>query len=207
MRKAACTLKGGVCMVSLHLLWFKKNKQACSVLICLNVFMTIIHQTLWPKERQHVPRFPCAPTRAQRKPFVLCFIGILFLSLTGYKVKVSEDLSQLKMLEILQIQTQEPVLPHKIIKVCTVHIVLRLLGPSPLFHADTFGEDAAQISTGALLFSTAVWLISIFCYCFHLIFWNVKFCFVASLLPHSIVQSSIGPTLAFLITENSWKTM
>lgn len=141
-----------------------------SVFICLNVFMTIIHQTLWPKDRQHIPSFPCAPTRTQRKPFVLSFTEILFLSLTGYKVKATEDQSQLKMLEILQIQTQELMLPHKIIKVCTVHIVLRLLGPLSLFQADTFGDVAAQISTGTMLFSTTVRLILSFVTAFVLYF-------------------------------------
>lgn len=67
--------------------------------------MTRIYQTLWPKDRQHIPTFPCAPTRGQRKPFVPSFMELLFLSFTGYKVKATKDLSQLKMLEILQIQT------------------------------------------------------------------------------------------------------
>lgn len=53
--------------------------------------------------------------------------GSYFSLLQAIKWK-TKDLSQLKMLEIVQIQTQELMLPHKIPKVCTVHIILRRLG-------------------------------------------------------------------------------
>lgn len=87
-------------------------------------------------------------------PFVLPFMELLFLYLTGYKAKVTKDPSQLKMLEIFQIQTRGLMSPHKIPKACTVHIVLRLPGPLPLFQSDTHRVSAAQISTGTILFST-----------------------------------------------------
>lgn len=136
--------------------------------ICLNVFSKIFHQTQWPK---HIP---CASTGGQRKPFVLSSMELLFPSFTGYKARATKDLSQLKMLEFPQIQTQELMLPHKIAKVCTVHIVLWLLGPLSLFRADTFRNSAAQISTGTMPFSTNIGSNLAFCSCICVTFWNVK---------------------------------
>lgn len=84
--------------------------------MCLKLFGTIIHQTLWPLDR-HVPVLPCAP---------ISLLSVL------QAIKLRQPKScLLKMPEISQIQTQELMWPHKITKVCTVHNVLRLLGHCP----------------------------------------------------------------------------
>lgn len=122
------TLQGGVCMFCLFVLIFffitsytgnhiPTAHFHLTHCMCLKQFMTIIHQTLWPLDRQHIPALPCAPTS-------------LLSVLQAIKLK-RPKICLLKMPEIFQIRTQEPILPHKIAKVCTVHNVLRLLGHCP----------------------------------------------------------------------------
>lgn len=121
-------------------------------------------------------QFAIAPTRAQRISYVFLSMDLLFLYFTGYKVSTTEDLSQLKMLEIFQIQTQELMLPHKITKVCTAHIVLRLLGPLPLFQSDTLRMEqlrfpqvqcySLQLRDSSLLLLTFLCYILKMCYPF-----------------------------------------
>lgn len=127
-----------------------------SVLICLKVIVTIIQQT----------HFPISPSQ----PSFFFFMEILFLSFTGYKVEATKDLSPLKIHEILLIQTQKLIFPHKVTKVCAVHIILQLLGPMSLFQADSFRDGAAQISTGTLYVIHLV-----FCYCFYTLKCNISF--------------------------------
>lgn len=95
------TLQGGVCMFCLYLYWFfffitsYTDNHSPTVhfhlthCMCLKLFMTIIHQTLWPLDRQHIPFLPYAHTS-------------LLSVLQAIKLKQPKS-CLLKMLEISQI--------------------------------------------------------------------------------------------------------
>lgn len=141
------TLEDGVFMISMCLPWFvffallTRNPGLTNHIFILNLFMTIIQQRLWVIYRQVFPNIPCAPISTQRRPFCSYFHGALsyFSILQTIKWK-QPKICLLKILENLQIQTQELMLPHKNTEVCTVHNVLRLLGPLPLFQSDTLRD-------------------------------------------------------------------
>lgn len=114
---------------------------------------------------------------------------LLFLSLTGYKVKDQRSVSAKDAWDCPDSNTRVDVATLNRKKYAQFISFYDSLEPLSPFQAYTSRNGAAQISTGTMLFFYNSVTHHFFCYSFYVTFWNVKSCFVTSTLPHCVVQS------------------
>lgn len=124
---------------------------------------------MWPKDRQLIPNFSSAPTRVQRKPFVLSFMELLLLSLTGYKVKDQRSVSAKDAWDCPDSNTRVDVATLNRKKYAQFISFYDSLEPLSPFQANTSRNGAAQISTGTMPFflqqcDSSFLLLQLLCY-------------------------------------------